>query len=314
MPLPACAPPGFNVISVIGVAIDASALPAFSDRRVQDRGHLMQSVLRKRSEDLLDYFVDLSQWLQPGEIVSSARAWAIPDYCIPEDEGRPAILPPRAGDLIITNVHFADTGALVWCANGIDLGMYRVFCRITTSQGRTKLFRFKLATRGVPGNVIASTGSTTVNVGVIPATPTGILAVAPSGVNMGASTVAVSAATQQVTIGNTGNASFSISGLSISSTSGDFTQTSTPPANLAPGASFTVALDFTPSKTGQQSAILTVTTSVGTATIGVSGSGTAVVTPANPSLTISPATLIATATGIASLSVSALTFDDTTVG
>ncbi|MCW2275141.1 hypothetical protein M2321_002724 [Rhodoblastus acidophilus] len=312
MPQPACAPLGFNVVAVIGVAVDVSALPALSDRRVQDRGPLMQSVLRKRSEDLLDYFVDISQWLQPGEIVSSARAWSIPDYCIPEDEGRPAILPPQAGDLIITNVHFADTGALVWCANGIHLGMYRVFCRLTTSQGRTKLFRFKLGTRGVPGNIVASAGSTVVSVGVIPATPTGILAVAPSGVNMGASTVAVAAATQHVTVGNTGNATLTISGLSISSASGDFTQTSTPPATLAPGASFTVALDFTPSKAGAQSAILTVTTSVGTATIGVSGSGAAVA--ANPSLTISTASLVANSTGTPSLDVGALTFPDTTVG
>ena len=99
-----------------------------------DRGLLLIDRLEKRSEDSLDFFIDLWAWLEPSEVVAGARAWAEP------------------GDLRIYKLEYADAGVLVWAADGVDRSSNTVFCRVTTSAGRSKLVRFKVYTRGTPSS------------------------------------------------------------------------------------------------------------------------------------------------------------------
>lgn len=61
---------------------------------------------------------------------------------------------------------------------------------------------------------------------------------------------------QSVTLTNPGNAGIAIAGINVS---GDFDQTNTCPATLAPGTSCTVSVTFTPSAVGSRSGTLTVT-------------------------------------------------------
>jgi hypothetical protein len=66
-------------------------------------------------------------------------------------------------------------------------------------------------------------------------------------------------AAQSVTLSNTGNASLSISGISlIGENTGDFAQTNNCGSSVAAGANCTIGLTFTPVATGARNAILAV--------------------------------------------------------
>lgn len=118
---------------VIGTPIQENAFPVNRQRRVSDRGTHMLETHQKRSEDTLDWSIDLLRWLEPDESVSSAQAMVSP------------------ADLVVQRVQFAPTGVVMWLTGGFDAVAHEVRCLVGTNQGRVKLFRFRMVTRGVPG-------------------------------------------------------------------------------------------------------------------------------------------------------------------
>src|SRR5205814_1022856 len=86
---------------------------------------------------------------------------------------------------------------------------------------------------------------------------------------------------QTVTLKNSGTGSLTISSIGLTGTNaGDFAQTNTCPSSsstLAPGASCTISVTFTPTATGSRSASVTITDNAAGSPQSVSLSGSAVV-------------------------------------
>lgn len=131
-------------------------------------------------------------------------------------------------------------------------------------------------------------------------TPTAALSSAA--VSFGSSTVGIAAATQTVTVSNTGAAALVLSGISTGST--EFVATGgtcTASSSIAATGSCTISLTFTPNAAGARSATLTVNHNAagGTASVALSGTGTAVVVVSPAVAQINPAALSFAATAIA---------------
>ncbi len=135
----------------------------------------------------------------------------------------------------------------------------------------------------------------------------------PSAIAFGSQILNAASPAQTVTLTNTGTASLSISGISIS---GDFAQTNNCTATLAANASCSLSVTFMPTVLGVRSGTLTITdnASGSTQSVAVSGTGTAPAVGLSPtslafgnqalSTTSAAQTVTLTNTGTASLSIS----------
>ncbi len=114
------------------------------------------------------------------------------------------------------------------------------------------------------------------------------LSLSSSGVSFASQPVGVTGASQTVTLTNSGNAPLAIANISLAGTNaGDFGQTNTCPASLAPAANCAVALSFSPSAIGTRSAALAIADSAPGSPHSVALTGTGA-----SDVTISPITSI----------------------
>lgn len=116
---------------VIGTAVPASDLPRRKYRRIFDMGASLTVGTQKRTDENLDYFIDMRRFLEPGDTIVGCRATTSAPY-----------------DLFITRLEYAPTGVVVWLGGGHDAGRYLVEVAATTEDGRQKVFNFQLITRG----------------------------------------------------------------------------------------------------------------------------------------------------------------------
>ncbi|WP_432991303.1 choice-of-anchor D domain-containing protein [Dactylosporangium sp. CA-233914] len=102
--------------------------------------------------------------------------------------------------------------------------------------------------------------------------PGPIVGASPGSLSFGGTVVGTSAATQTVTLNNSGTTAATISGIA---TSGDFSQTNTCGGSIAVGASCTVTVKFTPAASGSRTGSLTVTSNANNSpsVVGLTGSG-----------------------------------------
>lgn len=117
--------------------IPDNELPLDNDRRiiVDSTGCCSLAYETKRSEELLDYFIDMMKWLEPNEVIIGAAAWCEP------------------GTLINTRLEYASTGVVAWLAGGVDNVRHTVNVQISTSLGKIKLVQFVLLTHGVASDL-----------------------------------------------------------------------------------------------------------------------------------------------------------------
>jgi trimeric autotransporter adhesin len=89
----------------------------------------------------------------------------------------------------------------------------------------------------------------------------------------------VSSSTQTLTVGNTGNAAFTL-GIALT---GDFSDTTNCGTSLAAGASCSIVLSFVPSAPGVRDGLVAITAGAGTTPeyVSLSGTGTGILSPAN---------------------------------
>jgi hypothetical protein len=94
----------------------------------------------------------------------------------------------------------------------------------------------------------------------------------PGSLSFGGTVVGTSAATQNVTLNNSGTTTANVSSIAAS---GDFSQTNTCGSSIAVGASCTVTVKFTPTASGSRTGSLTVTSNANNSptVVGLSGSG-----------------------------------------
>jgi hypothetical protein len=157
----------------------------------------------------------------------------------------------------------------------------------------------------------------------------------PASLTFASQTVGASGSAQTVTLTNTGNATLTLTGISITGADpSDFTETNNCGSSIAAGAGCTISITFTPGASGSLSATLSVTaTSVGDPSVGLTGTGTSTgggTGGSAPLLTLSSASLAfgsqpvdATSsaqtvtlsnTGSAALSITSLTITGTNAG
>lgn len=114
-----------------------------------------------------------------------------------------------------------------------------------------------------------------------------VATVSPGSLTFGNQLVHTSSSAQTVTLSNTGDALLQINGISISQSFGDFAQSNNCGSSLAPGASCSIRVTFTPLASGARSGTLTFSTNTsGTSPI-ASLSGTAIA----PQMSESPRSL-----------------------
>jgi hypothetical protein len=121
--------------------------------------------------------------------------------------------------------------------------------------------------------------------------PVPVASLSPSSLNFGNQVVGTSSSSMAVTLGNTGTASLTITGITASS---DFSQGNNCGTSLVVGAQCSVAVIFTPSTTGTRIGTLTIQDNAGsgTQTVGLTGAGVQQPTLTSISITPSNATVV----------------------
>ena len=116
----------------------------------------------------------------------------------------------------------------------------------------------------------------------------GTAALAPASLVFSAQTVGTSSAAQNVTLTNSGNAALNITGIQ---TMGDYAQTNTCPATLAPSSGCPVTVTFTPTASGTRTGTLTINDDAYGSPQIVNLAGTGSV-PSAPIATLNPLSLV----------------------
>ena len=83
---------------------------------------------KKQPSDILDYDIDLSEWLSSGDNVIAA------DVTVPSG-------------LTLDHKTVTDDRVKIWLADGVDGTTYKVTTRITTEDGRNKEVDFEIKVR-----------------------------------------------------------------------------------------------------------------------------------------------------------------------
>lgn len=124
--MPMTFPDDIPAISVTGTPITEECFPRRRQRRfMPDAGCDYAPEFCKRHEEHLDYSVDMSRVLNPGEVIICATAWS----------NDPDALP-------VTLVHYAQKGALAYVHAGAENACYLVTMHVRTNQHRVFTYRF----------------------------------------------------------------------------------------------------------------------------------------------------------------------------
>ena len=178
-------------------------------------------------------------------------------------------------NLSVTGVSVGGTDAAMFaqtntCGSGVAAGQScTLSVTFTPTSTGGKSASVDVLTNAATSPVIALSGTGG------PPPPAPIVSVDPSNLVFGAQPVGTSAAAQVITVSNTGNATLSITGISIGGTDAAmFAQTNTCGSGVAVGQLCTVSVTFAPTSTGAKSASLDLLTNAATSpVIALSGTG-----------------------------------------
>ncbi len=126
-----------TIFDVIGYQIPESEIPFSNDRIFR----YVESCCtipywHKRASELLDYNIDLRNWLESREEVIGVKGWCEPT------------------SLIMTRLEFTPTNVVAWLVGGEDRVRYFVNLLVTTSKGRVKLIQFVVQTFGTTEGLV----------------------------------------------------------------------------------------------------------------------------------------------------------------
>ncbi|NIA53140.1 choice-of-anchor D domain-containing protein [Massilia sp. TW-1] len=120
----------------------------------------------------------------------------------------------------------------------------------------------------------ASNGAVSVALSGTVSAPAPAVSASPSAVAFGSQTIGAAAATQAVTLSNTGNVALALNGISVSGASSVTIASQTCGTTLAVGANCTVTLSFLPTTAGAAAATLAVTSNAAPLQVTIAGTGT----------------------------------------
>lgn len=269
--------PAISDLETVGSRIEEKDVPITRARRLFDYGAHMAEHIVKRSEDWLDWRLDLMRWLEPDEAITGVVATALPS------------------DLIIPEIGFTDTDVVLWMAGGKDHMRHTVRLTVTTSWDKIKIFRFVVLTTGQePLFIFVSVETDGAQIGriAIPETgtdPIGPLIVAdPAVINFGTVELGTQSAPLTLTLANRGDINAPVRALKVT---GDFAFTSEPLLLLRPGTSFPVHLTFSPATEGVRTGELFLLTGDDEALLVARLVGEAIVTATPPVLSVRDAVI-----------------------
>ena len=231
-----------TISDVYGLPVDPALLPLRSDRTIVYREGCSIPYEFKRSEDLLDYVVDMMKWLEAGEDIVSVLCWTDSD------------------SLRITRIQFSATAVLAYVIGGEDDARQTVSLSITTSLGKVKLVQFAVHTKGVAVAypIITALGDdVTVSTTIVPLPkpePAPKLQFTPSSIGFPETEIG-SSSSKTVAIKNVGTAAAYIRAITINA---PFSQRNNGEINLEPGETVNMTLTFTPQVVGIQSGTLSI--------------------------------------------------------
>lgn len=197
----------------------------------------------KRAEELLDYTVDMMNWLEPNEDVIGAAAWCDPD------------------SLIMTRLEYTATGIVAWLAGGGDDVRQTVNVEVSTSLGRIKLVQFIVHTFGTAEDLaIVTANDIAVDVGLNTQPPIDpvlepLLVAYPSIVNFPEITASISEASVTINLKNEGNATAFIHAYSMQ---GPFHQSNNGIIRIDPNAVIQVTITYKPQSKGSHIGLMSV--------------------------------------------------------
>lgn len=231
-----------TISDVHGLPVDPALLPLRSDRTIVYREGCSIPYEFKRSEDLLDYVVDMMKWLEAGEDIVSVLGWTDSD------------------SLRITSIQFSATAVLAYVIGGEDDARQTVSLSIATSLGKVKLVQFAVHTKGVAVAypiVTALGDDVTVSTTIVPLPepePAPKLKFTPSSIGFPETEIG-SSSSKTVAIKNVGTAAAYIRAITINA---PFSQRNNGEINLEPGETLNMTLTFTPQVVGIQSGTLSI--------------------------------------------------------
>jgi uncharacterized protein (TIGR03382 family) len=120
----------------------------------------------------------------------------------------------------------------------------------------------------------ASNGAVSVALSGTVSAPAPAVSASPSAVAFGSQTIGAAAATQAVTLSNTGNVALALNGIAVSGASSVTIASKTCGTTLAVGANCTVTLSFLPTTAGVAAATLAVTSNAAPLQVTIAGTGT----------------------------------------
>ncbi len=227
------------------------------DRYIRWDGSPVLTRYRKESRETLDYVLDLSRFLDTGEVITGVGGWASPEGL-------------RVGRLAYT-----DTEVVTWLSRGADAVRFTVQLRITTSSGKVTIFRFSVITDGQPGKLVEIIVlDTTANVAQVPKitpeppepVPAPVLTATPNTLSFPDTAPGSTSASQRLVISNTGDWVMPVRAISVD---GKFARLTDPLVQLQPGQSFPVDVTFKPTAYGDASGALLVDIGAGAVTAAV---------------------------------------------
>ena len=231
-----------TISEVQGLPVNPALLPLRSDRTIAYREGCSIPYEFKRSEDLLDYVVDMMNWLEAGEDIVSVIGWTDSD------------------SLRITSIQFSATAVLAYVIGGEDDARQTVSLSIATSFGKVKLVQFAVHTKGVAVAypIITALGDdVTVSTTIVPLPepePAPKLQFTPSSIGFPETEIG-SSSSKTVAIKNVGTAAAYIRAITINA---PFSQRNNGEINLEPGETLNMTLTFTPQVVGIQSGTLSI--------------------------------------------------------
>lgn len=217
-----------------GRQITDNELPLDNDRRiiVNGGGCCSIAVEHKRSEELLDYYIEMMKWLEPREIITGVAAWAAPD-------------------LFVTRVEYATTGLVVWIAGGSDCKRQEVNVEVSTSLGKIKLVSFVIETQGTADTlalIAAEDDEVTVGSNVPPAPePVAHVVAYPSSIIFPETAAVSGQVMKPVVLKNEGTATAIIESITIAA---PFTQQNAGITQLEPGEFTQIEITYSPQDVG----------------------------------------------------------------
>lgn len=117
---------------VIAVAATGHAWPP-ADRKIFDKGADIRSRIEKPGDVEHDYWIDLTSFIDEGDVITGASA---------------VISPVTVPELAITRLEYRPSSVIMWLTGGKDGEAYGVELDVQTADGEARRFRFFVRTIG----------------------------------------------------------------------------------------------------------------------------------------------------------------------